>query len=53
MSVNKTGKHAAPDAKGVVLKPGKDKPVRNRHHWIFSGAVARLPFSRTGISFLF
>ena len=27
----------------VVLKPGKDKPVRARHHWIFSGAVARLP----------
>ncbi len=27
----------------VVLKPGKDKPLRARHHWIFSGAVARLP----------
>ncbi|MBN1938878.1 MAG: class I SAM-dependent rRNA methyltransferase [Candidatus Aminicenantes bacterium] len=27
----------------VVLRPGKDKAVRNRHHWIFSGAVARLP----------
>lgn len=27
----------------VVLKPGKDKPIRNRHHWIFSGAIARLP----------
>ena len=26
----------------VVLKPGKEKPVRNRHPWIFSGAVARL-----------
>ena len=25
----------------VVLKPGKDKPVRNRHPWIFSGAIAR------------
>ena len=25
----------------VVLKPGKEKPVRNRHPWIFSGAVAR------------
>lgn len=27
----------------AILKPGKDKAVRNRHHWIFSGAVARLP----------
>lgn len=27
----------------VVLKPGKDKAVRNRHHWIFSGAIGRLP----------
>lgn len=27
----------------VVLKPGKDKPIRNKHHWIFSGAVATLP----------
>ena len=27
----------------VILKPGRDKAVRNRHHWIFSGAVARLP----------
>lgn len=27
----------------VILKPGKDKPIRNRHHWIFSGAIAKLP----------
>lgn len=27
----------------VLLKPGKEKPIRNRHHWIFSGAIARLP----------
>ena len=27
----------------VILKPGKDKPIRNHHHWIFSGAVAKLP----------
>jgi 23S rRNA (cytosine1962-C5)-methyltransferase len=26
----------------VVLKPGKEKPVRNRHPWIFSGAVGRI-----------
>ncbi|MBN1656929.1 MAG: class I SAM-dependent rRNA methyltransferase [Anaerolineae bacterium] len=24
----------------VILKRGRDKPVRNRHPWIFSGAVA-------------
>src|SRR3989338_6036137 len=27
----------------IILKPGKDKPIRHRHHWIFSGAVASLP----------
>ncbi|HYA48914.1 MAG TPA: hypothetical protein VEG35_04360, partial [Burkholderiales bacterium] len=27
----------------VTLKPGKDRAVRNRHHWIFSGAVRSLP----------
>lgn len=26
----------------VVLKGGKEKPVRNAHPWIFSGAVARI-----------
>lgn len=26
----------------LILKPGKDKPVRNYHHWIFSGAVRLL-----------
>ncbi len=26
----------------VVLKRGREKPVRNRHPWIFSGAIARL-----------
>jgi 23S rRNA (cytosine1962-C5)-methyltransferase len=25
------------------LKPGKEKPLLNRHHWIFSGALADLP----------
>lgn len=29
--------------KRVILKPGKDKPIRNRHHWIFSGAIEPLP----------
>lgn len=27
----------------VVLHKGKDKAIRNRHHWIFSGAVRSLP----------
>lgn len=27
----------------VILKKGRDKPVRQRHHWIFSGAVKRFP----------
>jgi 23S rRNA (cytosine1962-C5)-methyltransferase len=26
----------------VVLKPGREKPVLNRHPWIFSGAVGRI-----------
>ena len=32
----------------VILKPGRDKAVRNRHHWIFSGAVASLPDFENG-----
>lgn len=27
----------------VTLKRGRDKPVRQRHPWIFSGAIAQLP----------
>ncbi len=27
----------------VILKPGKEKPVLQRHPWIFSGAIARTP----------
>jgi 23S rRNA (cytosine1962-C5)-methyltransferase len=27
----------------VILKEGRDKAIRHRHHWIFSGAVSRLP----------
>jgi 23S rRNA (cytosine1962-C5)-methyltransferase len=26
----------------LILKPGRDKPVHNRHPWVFSGAIARL-----------
>lgn len=32
----------------VLLKPGKEKPLLNRHHWIFSGAIARLPEIENG-----
>lgn len=38
-SANETG--AAPNA--VILKPGREKPVRQGHPWIFSGAIQRLP----------
>ena len=27
----------------VILNKGKDKAIRNHHHWIFSGAVKTLP----------
>lgn len=27
----------------VILKKNRDKPIRHRHHWIFSGAVQSLP----------
>jgi 23S rRNA (cytosine1962-C5)-methyltransferase len=34
----------------AILKPGRDKAIRNHHHWIFSGAVASLPdFENGGI----
>ena len=26
----------------LILKPGRDKPVHNRHPWIFSGAIGRV-----------
>jgi 23S rRNA (cytosine1962-C5)-methyltransferase len=32
----------------VVLKPGRDKAIRNRHHWIFSGAVKSTPDFENG-----
>ncbi len=27
----------------VILKPDREKPVRQGHPWIFSGAIQRLP----------
>jgi 23S rRNA (cytosine1962-C5)-methyltransferase len=26
----------------AILKPGKEKPILNRHHWIFSGAIEEI-----------
>lgn len=27
----------------VILKPGKEKAILNQHHWIFSGAIQKMP----------
>ena len=32
----------------VVLKSGRDKPVRQRHPWVFSGAIRHIPDSLAG-----
>jgi 23S rRNA (cytosine1962-C5)-methyltransferase len=32
----------------IILKPGKDRPIRQRHHWIYSGAVHSLPSKECG-----
>lgn len=32
----------------VILKAGKEKAILNRHHWIFSGAVAEAPKNLEG-----
>jgi 23S rRNA (cytosine1962-C5)-methyltransferase len=31
------------EAAGVILKPGREKSVANRHHWLFSGAIQSFP----------
>ncbi len=33
---------------GVILKPGRDKAIRQCHHWIFSGAIQSLPSFEDG-----
>ncbi len=30
-------------APAVTLKPGREKPVRQRHPWVYSGAIRRIP----------
>jgi len=32
----------------VILKPGREKAIRNRHHWIFSGAIKSMPDFENG-----
>lgn len=34
--------------KKVILKPGKEKPILNRHHWIFSGAIDSINLENPG-----
>ena len=34
---------ASVQTNGVILKSGRDKPVRQGHPWIFSGAISQLP----------
>jgi 23S rRNA (cytosine1962-C5)-methyltransferase len=36
------------DQRRVILKPGRDKALRNRHPWIFSGAIASFPIFENG-----
>ena len=32
----------------MILKPGREKAIRNRHHWIFSGAIKSMPDFENG-----
>lgn len=41
-------KKAASSYPAVILKPGREKPVLNRHPWIFSGAIQKLPSTQPG-----
>ncbi len=34
--------------KKVILNPGKERPIQNRHHWIFSGAIKHAPDYENG-----
>ncbi len=36
------------DQRRVVLKPGREKALRNRHPWIFSGAIESFPTFENG-----
>ncbi|MFA4926161.1 MAG: hypothetical protein WC524_05870, partial [Candidatus Aminicenantales bacterium] len=28
---------------GIILKPGREKSIVNRHQWLFSGAIKSFP----------
>ncbi len=28
---------------GIILQRGKERPIKDKHHWIFSGAIAKAP----------
>ncbi|MEI6093535.1 MAG: class I SAM-dependent rRNA methyltransferase [bacterium] len=34
--------------KKVVLKKDREDPIKNKHHWIFSGAIAKIPSFNDG-----
>lgn len=34
--------------KEIILKPGREKAIKNRHHWIFSGAIMSAPEYENG-----
>lgn len=36
------------EIKNIILKPGKEKAILNRHHWIFSGAIHQWPKHQDG-----
>lgn len=40
--------HPLQTDQSVRLKKGKDKALRNRHHWIFSGAIESMPKFKDG-----
>ena len=33
---------------GITLLRGKDRPIREKHHWVFSGAIASAPTYQNG-----
>ena len=38
---------------GLVLKKGKDRPIRQHHHWIYSGAIKSSPKENNAIVAVF
>lgn len=42
-NLSKDASHDSKRQTGVILKPGREQSVLNRHHWIFSGAIQSYP----------